>query len=156
VAAIHNVLRQFLAAGGSDMPKQVVCLGAGFDTTYFQKKVRPPKRTSACRVCVCDEVNGNNSQLDQLAVAVQSEGWLGDNVVFYELDFGEVVKRKTTTISTCRELHQLVAHGDGGIHVTEGPARPLASDPMRVVSYSHVRRVQMGCTQRTITCSLQT
>jgi O-methyltransferase involved in polyketide biosynthesis len=42
VAAIHNVLRQFLAAGGSDTPKQVVCLGAGFDTTYFQKKVSSP------------------------------------------------------------------------------------------------------------------
>lgn len=86
VAAIHNVLRQFLAAGGSDTPKQVVCLGAGFDTTYFQKK---------------------------------SEGWLGDNVVFYELDFGEVVKRKSNIITTCRELHELIAHNEAGIRVTE-------------------------------------
>lgn len=40
VAAIQGILRQFLAAGGPDLPKQVVCLGAGFDTTYFQKRVR--------------------------------------------------------------------------------------------------------------------
>jgi hypothetical protein len=41
-------------------------------------------------------------------------------VVFYELDFGEVVKRKSNIITTCRELHELIAHNEAGIRVTEG------------------------------------
>jgi hypothetical protein len=41
-------------------------------------------------------------------------------VVFYELDFGEVVKRKSNVITTCRELHELIAHNEAGIRVTEG------------------------------------
>ncbi|KAL6049681.1 Leucine carboxyl methyltransferase 1 [Balamuthia mandrillaris] len=42
VVAMHHILKQFLRAtpsAASSMPnKQVICLGAGFDTTYFQKK----------------------------------------------------------------------------------------------------------------------
>jgi tRNA wybutosine-synthesizing protein 4 len=36
---LHNLLEQFLQlkqADGSPVPKQVLCLGAGFDTTWFQ------------------------------------------------------------------------------------------------------------------------
>jgi tRNA wybutosine-synthesizing protein 4 len=71
VAAIHNLLQQFLKAGGTQLPKQVVVLGAGFDTTYFQKK---------------------------------SEGLFQDSTTFFELDFAEVVKRKSAIIMSNREL----------------------------------------------------
>jgi hypothetical protein len=45
-AAVRKLLHQFLAAKPSDesgqaVKKQILSLGAGFDTTYFQLQVRP-------------------------------------------------------------------------------------------------------------------
>mmetsp|Transcript_47993 Transcript_47993/g.79859 ORF Transcript_47993/g.79859 Transcript_47993/m.79859 type:complete len:332 (-) Transcript_47993:598-1593(-) len=38
VNALRRLLRQFLEAGGPNVQKQVLSIGAGFDTTYFQLK----------------------------------------------------------------------------------------------------------------------
>jgi len=41
-AAIKQLVHQFLQSGGSSLEKQILSLGAGFDTTWFHLKVNRP------------------------------------------------------------------------------------------------------------------
>ena len=80
VAAIHKILQHFLTTplpgSASDLPaaKQIVSLGAGSDTEYFQ---------------LCGGGDGS----DKLSVA----GW-------YELDFESAVRKKRLVVDGCAEL----------------------------------------------------
>lgn len=52
VAALRELLFQFLEAGGRDSPKQIISLGAGFDTTWFHLMVRPLGRRTSKLSCL--------------------------------------------------------------------------------------------------------
>jgi hypothetical protein len=41
MAAIKQLIQQFLLSGGPSLDKQILSLGAGFDTTWFHLKVSP-------------------------------------------------------------------------------------------------------------------
>jgi len=92
VAIINALLREFLVSGTKEEHKQLIILGAGFDTTFFQLSKHN-------RITPVDKEAGYN-RLD-----------------VFECDFHEVVSKKISIIQKNAELRAAV-HQDWDNHVT--------------------------------------
>ena len=98
--AIEALLRKFLAAAGPRA--QVLSLGAGYDTAWFQLKVTERRRThrSAPRVCGVDG--------SPLPRAQSTDGEAAARVRWVEVDFPEVTSKKVAAIKKHERLNGML------------------------------------------------
>lgn len=110
-AALRLLLQQFLHTTHSkaSQPIQILSLGAGFDTTWFQlqasgRYTAAPKTIKLHSTVICTCIT--HIHYASLTSQPQAEGAAPSR--YFEVDFKEVTKRKAAVIAKRDVLHQMV------------------------------------------------
>ena len=104
LAALRQLLKQFLNISHNQQsgPTQILSLGAGFDTTWFQLQVTA-YTNDYCKY-LCAKMHVLEHRLNLLAT--QAEGISPTN--YFEVDFPNVTKKKAAIIANREPLHRLL------------------------------------------------
>lgn len=110
-AALRLLLQQFLHTTHSkgSHPTQILSLGAGFDTTWFQLQASghytaAPKTVKLHYIMIC--MCSTHIRYASLTSHPQAEGAAPS--CYFEVDFKEVTRRKAAVIANRDVLHQMV------------------------------------------------